>query len=72
MASVRSLACDQATAPKVDEQGAHRWWAVRKVCVPRGRKRVRHGGKWGNGHVEATPDEEGVRARRAARWSEIA
>ena len=31
--SVRSLACGQATAPKEDEQGAQRWWAVRKgVC----------------------------------------
>ena len=33
VASVRSLACGQAPAPKEDKQGAQRWWAVREgVC----------------------------------------
>ena len=42
VASVRSSACGQATAPKEDEQGAQRWWrcgsakvlGAQRVCAP--------------------------------------
>ena len=46
VASVRSLAGGQAAVPKEDEQGAQRWWAVRKG-VFRGCVRVCAMGKAG-------------------------
>ena len=48
---VRSLACGQATAPKEDEQGAQRWWAVRKgVCHG-----VQESAPWGKTFGEMLP-----------------
>ena len=50
--SVRSLACGQATAPKEDEQGAQRLWAVRKGVCHTG---VQESAPWGKTFGEMLP-----------------